>query len=414
MTPAHRPAALLAIGLLAPISGCSAILGISDIAPPAGVDGGAGGGGGGGGGSPIDAGEDASTRDAAAPDGPIGVGRDAGPCGGNLTSCNGACVDTSSDAHNCGACLHDCGVGATCSASRCQPVLLASNQNAPDGVVVDATFVYWTNSLGNGGSVMECVATGCADRPSTLVGNLTNAFSIAQDDTNIYFTTTDFGGAADICAKSGCFGSEHPLAQNQSGAAGIAVDSTNVYWADTGAGTIESCPIAGCNGTPTPLASGQAQPNQVAVTGGNVYWTNTGAGGQLMFCASSSCTPKPFGPAANGTYALATDSKNVYWSDETSALYECPLAGCPTTPLVLAQGAIGGPAGIASDGTDVYWTTQGPDAVVKCAVSGCGGVPTTLASGASVTLPAGIALDPTSIYWANSPSTGGSIMRLAK
>jgi len=75
---------------------------------------------------------------------------------------------------------------------------------------------------------------------------------------------------------------------------------------------------------------------------------------------------------------------------------------------------IGAPAGIVSDGTNVYFTADGPDAVLECAVAGCGGSPKTLATGASVTLPAGIALDPASIYWANSPSTGGSIMRLAK
>lgn len=42
-------------------------------------------------------------------------------CSGTQTLCNGVCVDTSTSAQNCGGCGLGCGIGRSCSSSKCTP-----------------------------------------------------------------------------------------------------------------------------------------------------------------------------------------------------------------------------------------------------------------------------------------------------
>jgi len=43
------------------------------------------------------------------------------PSGSTLTLCNGVCVDTSSDANNCGTCGNTCPTGIACTNGSCAP-----------------------------------------------------------------------------------------------------------------------------------------------------------------------------------------------------------------------------------------------------------------------------------------------------
>jgi hypothetical protein len=73
---------------------------------------------------------------------------------------------------------------------------LASKQQLPWGLAVDATYIYWTtsgtygnNNVPNGdGGVYRCEKTNCTT-PTQLAGNLADARGIAVDDHAIYFTT---------------------------------------------------------------------------------------------------------------------------------------------------------------------------------------------------------------------------------
>jgi hypothetical protein len=65
---------------------------------------------------------DASPEVIDASDAPV----DTGPAC-DATVCGGACVDTSKDAHNCGACGRDC-LGGACTSGLCGDVKLASGK----------------------------------------------------------------------------------------------------------------------------------------------------------------------------------------------------------------------------------------------------------------------------------------------
>jgi hypothetical protein len=117
-------------------------------------------------------------------------------------------------------------------------------------------------------------------------------------------------------------------------------------------------------------------------------------------------------------YSLAVDAKNVYWVDttdttSTGTVLQCPLSGCAQPAVIATLPPASYPEPIAVDATDVFWTTQGPQgALAKCAIGGCGGNPTILAS-----TPVGaawLAVDAANLYWADNGGTHGEIRQCAK
>jgi hypothetical protein len=238
------------------------------------------------------------------------------------------------------------------------------------------------------------------------------------------------------------------------------MDFHAVGWDGAGVGLIMKCSIAGCNNHPTTLASvTDTQPIAMAVDSTSVYWTQQTTAvittGAVMKCAVSGCNNHPTVVAGGTTVSsIAVDSASIYWSN--FYLLTCPLAGCGGPPQRLSgglgeipvalavdsagvrwtaegansvgfveeSGLDGGavttlsrwqvsdnPYGIATDGADVYWTEG--SAVRRCAVTGCGGHPTTVGC-APQGRAYGVAVDSASVYWSIADPTNGSVMRAPK
>jgi hypothetical protein len=251
---------------------------------------------------------------------------------------------------------------------------------------------------------------------TTDAGNTILAEAIAVDSGTIYWIALNVGVMS--CAVTGC---SRPalLAPGTPNGQRVAVDSTNVYWIDMG--VLETCPKTGCTGPPMPLLTGtNAVAFDIAAGAAYIATVNTPCdGGTCVFvgrCATTGCSSPPsavfsLAPAAGSIGSLAHDRANLYATPGVSgSVLECALGGCNGSPTVLASAATTTPADIVADGTNTYWIDGANGDVRECAVTGCNDQPTTLFASGGQGL-SGIAVDAMNVYWGNA--TTGAIERCA-
>jgi len=405
---------------------CTGIVGVGDIVFV---------GDGGGAGLTGDGSTDGRTTPDATTDGGTPAGGDA-HCAAPTVACDKGCVDPKTfggDTNNCGACGHSCGGGA-CKSSICQPVPIAT-ADLPNGIAVDMTSVYWTNTgpaSGGSGTVMKSSLSGGS--PVTLAGGQEAPYGVAVDAKNVYWTNFCGTGAP---PDAGCNVMEATLegtnavalALNQNFPAGITLDAANVYWASYG-GDINYVPKSG--GALTTIAEG-SQPSAIAVCGNNLYWTDEAVGYvyQLSPPTLTPLSPSNKVSTAYDPFAVACDDTTVYWANAGSmgptgglfaygpgspeaVLLSGALQG--QDPVVLASNNVYPNAVLASDGSNLYYVDTAGGTVNELPK---GGQAIALASGQDA--PFSLALYPpgqtakaTAVYWVNRgvSGMGGAVMKV--
>jgi hypothetical protein len=115
-------------------------------------------------------------------------------------------------------------------------------------------------------------------------------------------------------------------------------------------------------------------------------------------CTSSSCGPVLMNATASPFDIVVVDS-SLYWVDQASAVWSCPIASCVPVKVVPGQQQ---PTRIAWDGANaVFWTNHGNGGGASIgALNLTSMVASTLS--VSVTAPEGIAANTTYVFWADT------------
>ena len=340
--------------------------------------------------------------------------------------CGTACVDVTSDVHNCGGCGHDCKIGS-CSQSACQPALLATATKVI-GLASDGTNVYGLDPAGGvayGCALAQCGSGGTMTTLRTGLGSPGTVLPVPS--VGSVFVSQATAGTVLSLTPAGV----QKFQINVTGAAGtfgLTTDGTKLFISteDTALG-IQTTPLAGG----TPVAA-------FANTGGEIYYDSaSNAVFSLGFNRNIlwKCTPGtttctefiPLQPSPDITTVTIVAGRLVYTmngGDATNTgLFTCPTtaATCNATAL-LSFPAYSSLTAMTADASNVYVsaTQNGSSSgIYRCALAGCGGVATPLITAS----PAGteylvftFANDATAIYWSNyvdAPASRG-IMRLLK
>jgi hypothetical protein len=296
--------------------------------------------------------------DAGAPDASPG-GADAG-CKANLMS----------DPNNCGACGHGC-QGAACFQGFCRPraigagqfdqieamvlddsgvyltehtmlgrvlrvttdgsapiKVLASRQNLPAGIAVDATHVYWANwTTGTGGSVSRVPKAG--GTIEILAADELGPQQVAVDATHVYWGNHADGVKQGIRRMPKLGGAVEMLSAGGS-PTGLALDDTHVYWAEWATATVNRRAKAG--GLIEVLARDERDINRLVIDATRVYWV----GADHIASVAKGGGPVSVLVPTFAVYDLATDGAGgVWWSTNTE------IERWPQPPTRIVNDAIG-------------------------------------------------------------------------
>jgi hypothetical protein len=138
---------------------------------------------------------------------------------------------------------------------------------------------------------------------------------------------------------------------------------------------------------------------------------NCGACGhdcQGQACQASVCQPLTLASGQSAPTWVAVDATNAYWTNGDGTIMKCAIGGCGGNPTMVATDTPGS-WGIAVDATSVYWTNSN-SGVWKAPIAG--GAPIQLASGSTARA---ITVDSTNVYWVNDGGSGskGTVMQCA-
>jgi hypothetical protein len=265
-----------------------------------------------------------------------------------------------------------CRVGGT---SADLPATVGCAQTFTGRLIIAGTFVYWTVQ-GAGAIVWRAPLAGGS--PSPLVYDTAGAYGVVVDDTFVYYTQPSIGRVMRLPLSGGA---PLPLAKTKE-PLHLASDGKSLYWSESeGNGQIIRLDLVD-GAKPITLIDGQTKPRSIAVRDGWVYWTDV-TDGTLLRTLDHLTGPVDGAVRTASRLASGVASPSdlfllgayAYVPDGNGFIRRVPLEGGDLETVANAQGL---PYGIATDGTTIFWTTQGAGgSIFSAPLDGAGVVPPT-------------------------------------
>jgi hypothetical protein len=361
-----------------------------------------------------------------------------GTCTCAKTACSGnSCVDTATDASNCGVCGHNC-LGGPCLSGQCQPAVVANNLGAnPQVIGVDSSNVYYrdTNSVGAPQDSAHRVSkTAVAGSSSTLMTWDYPWASVAVIGSNLFsgFHETQFSMCG-ITSLTSCpvtnaplpgldtLASSEPLVPFRSPSPqyfaqyDLSVQGTMTFsWYDTNYQVVKTY------SQPNPWDP-TALFTEFFAFGDSVYWirsvtdTSTSITSINLYTASvSNLSPGRLAGSVSPTMTIVDVNARSILLLDNSKLYRIPLPvglgdQAPVLLTALSSDAYFVPSA-TEDTKGVYWLDTDGTLYICSNPSSCGNSKKVLVNGQSQS--GSIYQDASAVYWATS--TPSQILRLAK
>ena len=329
-------------------------------------------------------------------------------CGGTTTPRADQLIDGGND-----AALPDGATGSQCVSGA--PIILASGQNYPERIALDANYVYFSNrgsDLQPDGSIVRVPKVGGA--PEVLVPGIVNPTALIVDADTIYFDARGLGqgafGTFDSVPKTG----GTPVGLTADDAWAFALDGESLFYAMQSAIAMRQLP----GGNVVTLASDNDSPSGLAIDKNNVYVAMFG--GSIVWLPRTGGSLTTLATDQNQPTGVAVDDAYVYWTNQSNpvggSVARAPKSGGAVTTLAQNQD---NPQSLVVDDTYVYWVNLGPGlsytqgSVMKAPKTG--GTPTTISSPEAG--PSMIVQDATSIYWVtrgNYKKSDGTVSKACK
>jgi hypothetical protein len=293
----------------------------------------------------------------------------------------------------------------------CQPIQVSTASGYVFGLAVTPSTVYFTD--GAGGHVSSCPLSGCGS-PTVIYGYTGFAAELLYWPTTSTLVVSDSNnGNIRSVSTTGTLNWE---ITGQPTPSYLATDGNYLFWGMQGAigrGYLSSGATAGDLTT----VSGE-YPYAIWYDPGtsDVFAAAGGGPGEALECTeSSACTHVQSASWDNPSSVIVQGSTMYFGTQGTSAknyadggLFSAPVNN-PTSVTALATGPnYAYPLGMTADSSYVYFFSFQSSNIYKCALVGCGGVPTEIVAGTGE-VPV-MANDATFVYYGRN----GQVMKVAK
>lgn len=239
---------------------------------------------------------------------------------------------------------------------------LASNLAAPNRIVLDESYVYWTNSglTNQPGSVMRVEKTGGA--PVELATGLAIPVGIGLHDGSLYFSSVDVEGTP---AQNPVY--ELPVGPTPTkpkllghvpyDAGVIAPTADGVWGVSRGSGAVWRLPYTATE--PDVVDSELANPTAITATDIGVVVAEFAVHAKVVLFKTGMTTPSPIADEQDRCGDVAADSSHIYWASFGAGEIwrEQFAAGSPERVLANEPNA----NGVVVDADAVYFARYGPD-----------------------------------------------------